>query len=233
MSTARLSPELQTRVPRFSVVGQYIDSRRSRFVQHVALLRFDEELNYGRPEVRVWHMGPPLVAGEISVAATSEATCTAHLMGLVQLNAWEIEGIETWLAEVDKEDRPLGKLGLLRQYTVHPPVYWVMAENGTRLYRRFSCAGFVLDGYRSIGINLIDDSGAKNLPEVNLKTIADAYGDIVQNERLRQALGITGKGPWRILLTGYLMHSFNRPDDEIRTSPHVPKSEAEKQFPLA
>jgi hypothetical protein len=233
MATKCLSPNLRTRIPRFSVVGQYVNSPRSRFVQHVALLRFDEELDYGRPEIRVWHMGPPLVAGAISSASSGEATCTSHLTGLVELNAREIEGIETWLADVDKEDRPLGRAALLRQYTVHPPVFWVTAENGVRLYRRFSCAGFVLDGYRSIGINLIDDSGAHSLPSVDLQTIADAYGGNVRNEHLRERLGIPGNGPWRILLTGYLMHSLNRSDDEIRMFPHVPTSEAEKEFPLA
>jgi len=233
VSAQRLRPDTRQRVPRFAVVGQYGEAPASRFVQHVALLRSDQELGYATPDVRVWHMGPPLVAGTISEAATvHEATCTVHMIGVVDLDAQDVEGIETWLAEVDTEDRPSGKLAPLRQYTIHPAVLWVTAENGTRLYRRFSCVGFVLDGYRAIGINLIDDSRAENLPAVNLETVADAYGEGVRNERLRNAFGIPGDGPWPILLAGYLIHALNRSDAEIRTSAYLPSSAAKGEFPL-
>ncbi len=131
-------------------------------MKHAALLSADTPLQFGADNVLVWHIGPPLVAGAKFTAAASENSrkTTIHIAGFVDLDGDDIEGIETWLADVDQEDRPLGlsRTERLAQYRVSPPVYWIPAENGTPLYRQFSCVGFVLDCYRSIGINLIDDS---------------------------------------------------------------------------
>lgn len=230
MPASRLRTNASERIPKFSVVGKYLADTGTLFVQHVALLRADAEIRYATADVPVWHMGPPLVAGPLSAMnARRNATCTIHLAGTVDLDAQDMEGIETWLAEADKENRPLG---LLPQYIAHPPVLWVVAENGIPLYRRFSCAGFVMECYRSVDINLIDDSNHERLPELDLETLANAYGDSVRKNERREQLGISGAGPWRIVLAGYVMHALDRPDAAIRNSPHKPKSVAEKGFPL-
>jgi hypothetical protein len=222
-------------VPKFAVVGTYLDDSTSKFVKHVALLRYDEELRYARADVRVWHMGPPLVAGERSNGSwEKDSTCIVHLIGVVELDGYDIEGIETWLADVDKEERPSpsGRFGVVPHYKVDPPVFWQKGEDGTRLYRRFSCAGFVLDCYRYVGIDLIDESSKDSIPEIELETVASAYGPHVRRPWLREELGIPGGGPWRIILAGYLFHSLSRTNEEIRRSPHIPTGAAEKEFPL-
>jgi hypothetical protein len=230
MTALRLPDNVPQRLSRFSVVGTYLTDAGAHFVQHVAILREDTNLNYAKPNVYVWLMGPPLAAGARSVAAASEEpVCTVHLAAFLELDVHEMEGIETWRYEVDQENRPSNPF---HQYIVHPAVEWVTAENGTRLYRKFSCAGFVLDCYRSIDIALIDWKDADNLPEVDLELVAHAYGNEVRRDRLRQRLGLSGNGPWKIVLAGYVMHAFNRSDDDTRRSPHVPATVAEKDFPL-
>jgi len=155
------------------------------------------------------------------------------LIGAVDLDRFDIEGIVTWLADVEKENRPSGIRGFIQQYTIDPPVCWHTAEDGTRLYRRFNCVGFVLDCYRSIDINLVDDTSKDNLPEVSLETIESAYGRSVTTETIRGRMGISGEGPWRIVLAGYVFHSLSRANSEIRDSPHIPKSDGERDFPIA
>jgi hypothetical protein len=214
---------------RFSIVGQYV-SEASSFVKHIAILKNDGDLRYAERDVLVYHMGPPLVAGDFSAtdAGESSSTCTVHLLGEVDLDEDDLEGIETWLAEVEKEERPHS---LEKQYVVNPPMVWEKAENEARLYRRFSCVGFVLECYRFVRINLIDDAISENLPEIDLDTLAQVYGPIVQTERRRDKMGITGNGPWRIALAGYIIHAMDRDSLEIRKTPHKPTSSAETNFP--
>lgn len=216
---------------KYSIVGSYATRP---FVKHAALLRVDTPLLFGADKVLVWHIGPPLVAGTKTTAAAAERSrkTTIHIVGFLNLDADDIEGIETWLTDVDKEDRPTGpsRTEIRAQYRVSPPIYWVRAENDTPLYRQFSCVGFVMDCYRFIGINLIDDSLAENLPEVTLDMVVAAYGPSARKEDDRERFGIPGPGPWRIVLAGYLFHSLNRDTDVIRRTPHVPTSIAEKDF---
>jgi hypothetical protein len=230
----QLQTDRTERVPKFAIVGNYVEQTASSFVKHVALLRSEEELHYAASGVRVWHMGPPLVAGEIArTLVESDSTCVVHLIGVVDLDSYEVEGIETWLAEVDKEKRPYGWGVAVHQYIVNPPVKWHEGETGIRLYRRFSCVGFVLECYRSVGIILIDESSHENVPEVALETVVSAYGPTLQSDKLRLKMGLEGAGPWRIVLGGYLFHSLARTTDDIRRSPHIPISADEKDFPVA
>lgn len=224
-------------VPQFAIVAKYSDALDSTFVEHLAVLRSNEHLSFGTQGVKVWQMGPPLVAGEVSREAAlsvhnKDATCMIHLYGVVELSAQDIEAIETWLVELDKESRPPPTTGYMNHYIISPPMKWVTAEGGIRLYRRYSCAGFVLDCYRSFGVRLIDDSREENIPEVQPVTLASFYGPHVLSERIRTKLGIPGNGPWRITLAGYVIHALNRANEVIRTSCHIPISIAEKDFPL-
>lgn len=214
---------------KFYIVGHYATRP---FVKHAAILKAETALMFGSDNILVWHIGPPLVAGtKTTVAAPEKGRKTnIHLVGFVHLDADDIEGIETWLTDVDKEDRPPGSSisELLAQYRVSPPVYWVPSENGTPLYRQFSCVGFVMDCYRSIGINLIDDSRDENLPEVTLDMVVATYGPIVK--RYKDQVGIPGTGPWRIVLAGYIFHSLNRDSDAIRRTPFTPAGIDDKDF---
>jgi hypothetical protein len=81
-----LRPDAIERAPKFAIVGNYLDQPTSNFVKHVALLRSEEDLCYSAPDVRVWQMGPPLVAGVQSRASVEgDATCVSHLIGVVEL----------------------------------------------------------------------------------------------------------------------------------------------------
>jgi hypothetical protein len=207
------------RLPRFAVIGIY-EGQNSNFVRHVALLREEKNIYYGS-EAHVFHMGPPLIAGDRSEKQAGNApTCLSHVAGWVSLTADEREGIIDWLAEVDKEDRPGGHMGAWRTYTVDPPECWHEDENHVRLYRRFSCGGFVLACYRDgAGITLIEPPSLAPWPEVSLDAIVRAYGTPVKERAtLRGTIGLPGAGPWPVLLAGYIIHAFGRPDHEIRTS---------------
>ena len=103
-----------------------------------------------------------------------------------------------------------------RRYIVKPHADWYRApETGHRLYRRFSCAGFVLECYRHINVDLVctDDS---DLPDVDLATLVNAYPELEREEVLarlgstRNDLGIPGGGPWRIVLAGYVFHALDK-----------------------
>ncbi len=207
---------------RFAVIGVY-DDPDSAFVRHAALLREDSTVPYGE-NVHVFHMGPPLVAGEHSRGQAGEdPTCPSQVAGWINLTADEREGVIDWLAEVDKENRPGGFVGAWRTYVVDPPECWYEDEKQVRLYHRFSCGGFVLACYRDgAGITLIEMPPTTAWPEVSLERIVRAYGSEVRGrEKLRRGLGLPGDGPWSVLLAGYVIHAFDRGDREIRMSPLI------------
>ena len=224
-------------VPRYSIVGKYTDEPESRFIQHVALVREEGPASHGS-EVPVWHMQPPLVTGPISEGRTNQtAKCAAHVVGWLSLTSNERDGIEDWLAEMDKQARPASVRALLYQYTValHPNDQWHSDENEVPLYRRFSCVTFVLSAYlEGAGINLIDMSNVDHVPEVDLETVVRAYGEAYRREgQRRTAVGLPGAGPWRIILAGYVFHAIDRPDESIRTVPYTVPSTAAASFPFA
>jgi hypothetical protein len=221
---------------RYSVVGMYSEEAGSRFVCHLALLREDGRLTYGATS-QVWDMAPPLVAGEQSRhKAGRDAACEAHLVGWVDLTAEEQEGVTDWLAEVDKQDRPLGQREKWKQYTLSldPRDEWHRDERGVPIFRRFSCVTFVMSAYQEgAGVRLLDVSNPARLPEVELETVARAYGDEVRRlARLRAIIGIPGDGPWRIVLAGYVLHALHRPEEHIRQAGHTVTGLAESEFPF-
>ena len=178
--------------PAFSIVGMYSNPVDEEFVRHVAILAEDSVLEWERPAT-VWHMGPPLVAGERS-QKTPKALLQipVHVAGGVTLDLDDKEGIADWLEEVDKEsahDSPF------RHYIGRPHCDWNAApETGRRLYRRFSCAGFVLECYRSIGIDLVNTE-ERDLPDVHFSMLVKAYPDIERAKaRTRGNLGIPCDG---------------------------------------
>jgi hypothetical protein len=225
---------------RYSVIGQYADADPTHFVRHVALLKDDQQLD-APAQVEVYHMGPPIVAGDESAAAPfAKRLCRADVVADVALDAEEREAIDDWLAEVEKEDRTDVKA--FQQFVVMPHVKWVRSpENGRRIRRRFSCVGFVIECYAGAAIILIDTEVEP--PEVDDRLLSVAYPDLVRLEdaaprvkqRLgfkdREDLGLCGDGPWRVVLAGYVFHSLKRAAvNHPRPSPYVPKSISEGCF---
>jgi len=209
--------------PAYSIVGMYSEPPGAQFVRHVAILAEDTQLEFGRPAA-VFHMGPPLVAGERSRRTPrARLECPVHLLGGVPLDLDENEGIGDWLAEVDKERMPENAF---KRFIVKPHADWHLApETGRRLYRRFSCVGFVLECYRHIDVDLA--TLVKAYPEVEREEVVTRLTGLTRND-----LGIPGGGPWRIVLAGYVFHALDRVTEEHpRPAAYSPNSVANAHFP--
>ena len=213
----------------------YCDPTDSHFVRHVAVLAEDSELKWGQP-VSVWHMGPPLVAGERTrPPQRTKRECPVHVVGSVSLDLDDKEGIEDWLEEVDKEPPPDSPF---KRYVVRPQCIWQSApETGRPQYRRFSCAGFVLECYRSIGVDLVNTE-ERDLPDVDFDMLVQVFPELNRPKALkrlnitRDDLGIAGSGPWPIVLAGYVFHALDRiTEDNPRPAAHTPQEVAEAYYP--
>ncbi len=193
---------------RHDVVGEYTDSRHG-LVKHVALHKADDcMVNYDQ-SVDVVHMGPPLKRDSIM---------NAHVAGRIPLKESEVKRIEAWIEKVADEYQQANATRK-RQYIIHPPWEDYRDPNTqVRRYRRFSCAGFVLDAHNQVDIELlrIDE---QSLPEVDAQTLREAYPQIDDLSTL-EPFGISGEGPWRIVLAGYVVHALNRSSEEIRQGPY-------------
>jgi hypothetical protein len=205
MPACVIPPEPGISFHQYGIVGSYAALPGSRFVCHVALTRAEGEsvLTHGE-DVRVWHMGPPLVADVASLGrSNTDPMHPAHVIGWLNLLPDEREGITDWLAEVGKEDRPFGLLTKWASYTVSldPEDQWKHDEKGSRQYRRFNCASFVLMAYlEGAGVSLLDTSGPASLPEVGWDIIGVQYGAQAQRLAGRRAeIGFPGNGPWRVV----------------------------------
>lgn len=210
---------VRTRVGRFCAVGTY-HGTISGFVSHVAINLEDNKLGDGEPTA-VLHMGPPL---------QETSNFAVRVLGDAELTNDETSRIETWKAELDDERRPRSRA---RQYVAQPPVQWdelhaerpesgAVINQNTRTvrYRRFSCAGLVIDGYRSAGIHLLQLGSA--LPAVTLSALTQAYGAATDPDR-RTEMGLPGPGPFQVVLPGYLIHALNRSAAAIRKEAYMAK----------
>ena len=194
---------------RYDVVGQRAEGQAS-FVLHVGLLDEDSRSAKSGDEVSAVHMRPPLKQGE---------AIKVHVAGHVPLTNDEIKEISSWIEEIADEYHKKG-INNWDQYVIHPP--WkdeYDSNTNVRRYRRYSCAGFVLDGHHQVNIELLNiDEGV--LPDVDKQTIISAYPNVGRNsERLRR-FGLEGDGPWRVVLAGYVLHALNRPTIQIRREPY-------------
>ena len=200
------------------VVGQRAEGE-TRFVRHVALLNEDNKLVEMGGEASVIHMGPPLEQrGKIKV----------HVAGRVPLTTDEIKIISTWYKKIEDEYKEKG-ISKHKQYVIRPPWKDQFDPNrGTRRYRRYSCAGFVLDGHCQVNIELLDID-EDILPAIDRQTIISAYPEAERYSGLLSYWGLEGNGPWKVVLAGYVLHALNRPTDEIRHEPYRAK-EGDEQF---
>lgn len=208
----------------YSIVGMYSEPTDGEFVRHVAILADDSELEFGQPAA-VWHMGPPLEGGA--------RLKSVHLVGSMPLDLDDVEGIHDWLEDVLKDPPP----NPFKRYVVRPHCDWHIApESGRALYRRFSCAGFVLECYRSIGIDLVN-TDERDLPDVDFDMLVKAYPEIEKERVLarrglsRDDLGIGGNGPWRLVLAGYVFHALDKiTEEDPRSDPYTPETATEAYF---
>ena len=194
----------------FDVVGTHSETHPS-FVQHVALLNSEECEVSCDDTVRVVHMGWPL---------ETERQLSAEVAGRIPLTNAQIKSIKTWIAKV-KDEYKFESARKLQQYVIDPPWKDVRDENtGVRRYRRYSCAGFVLDAHLRVDVSLlIIDKEA--LPEVTRQTLEAAYPDVFQNPDRLNRFGIQDNGPWRVVLAGYVLHALDRSSDEIQAEPYL------------
>ncbi len=206
------------KLSRFDVVGAQVD-RQTRFIRHVAFLGQDIQSLEAGDEVTAVHMCPPLEdGGRIKV----------HVAGRVPLTNDEVKEIESWWEEIADEYKRLG-IRTASQYVIRPPWKDEYDPNtGIRRYRRYSCAGFVLDGHLQVNIELLNTSEAK-LPPVDRQTIISAYPRSCRHTNLLSSYGLEGNGPWNVVLAGYVLHALNRPTEQIRKEPYQAK-QGDEQF---
>lgn len=205
--------ENPTTLRRFDVVGDRSEPFRG-FVKHVALLNADDRDVDNDDSVDVVHMGPPL---------ETNGSLDAHVAGSIPLTNDQINGIKTWIAKV-KDEYQVENARKFDQYVIDPPWNDVCDKNTRiRRYRRYSCAGFVLDAHIQVDVTLLVID-KETLPEVPRQTLEAAYPVFLENPDCRERFGLQGDGPWRVVLAGYVFHALDRSSDEIRAEPYVAKS---------
>jgi hypothetical protein len=206
---------------RNDVVGQDSDSV-GEFVRHAALTSEEHTAVTEAVPIRLTDMGPPLSRG-------GEQLVHAH--GCVPLTTDEVTQLDLFIDRVESEYQA-NRAASRQQYIVLPHCRSVESDDGTVIYHRYSCGGFVIEAYRFVGIDLID-TGEATLPAVGLETLRLAYPDLqanLDNPRRRVVIGLAGDGPWPIVLAGYLLNSLNRTEAEIRNDPYRPQR-GDEYFP--
>lgn len=211
-------------IRKYDVVGQ--DSAGTPgFVGHVGLAGEYRDLFGRSDDLPLIHMRPPLEIGA--------SRCPIDCVGTVDLTPGEVRQIGLFIDEMESEYLAARLRGdRRRQYVIAPHVDSVAAPDGTVIYHRFSCAGFVIECYREIDIHLLM-TDADSLPAVSLETLVRQYPDLeslLQNPKVRDAYGIPGDGPWPVVLAGYVMNALNRTVEEIRRVPHTARA-GDEYFP--
>lgn len=214
MPVSDITQEPKT-MSRYDIVGKWSESLR-HFVTHVALLDEDKSSLKSGDEASAVHMRPPL---------KREDKITVNVGGCIPLTNDERKQVETWIEKVNDESRGYHWPD---QYVIHPPWKDEYDRNtGIRRYRRYSCAGFVLDSHLHININLLDIN-ENVLPSVDRGTIIKAYPNVEKHPDLLIKWGLKGDGPWKVVLAGYVLHALNRSTDNIRNAPYKANNGDEK-----
>lgn len=213
---------------RYDVLAQRAPA--SRFIRHLALIEQDHPGAGGGVRVPATHMSPPFRIGE---------DLDVDAMGSVPLSRDETRAMETWISGMNDEYSRQSFSDDGEQYTAHPAWEDVRsgANQGVVRYRRYSCAGFVVDAYREVGIALLpmarDRHGThldeSRLPLVSRATVARNYPAATRYPELLERWGLRGPGPWPVLLPGYVLHALDRAESEIRSGPYTP-AEGDAEF---
>ena len=68
-------------------------------------------------------------------------------------------------------------------------------------------------------------ASAPIVPDVSIETLKQAYGhhaEFLDDPEERAKFGLSGDGPWPVVLPGYIFHAMNRSAAEIRSQPYLP-----------
>ena len=197
MPARRIGQE-EVSVRKFDIVG--LDSPgATEFIRHVGLAEEDKHILGASSAVPMVHMGPPLSRGVVPQPIS--------VIGAAALTVDEIRQIEVFVNEQLLEYEA-AKAKPLLQYVIAPHVREPESRDGTKICRRYNCAGFVIEAYRSIDINLLQTEPAE-LPTVKLGTLERQYpgmADHLNKQSTRERLGIPGDGPWPVVLAGYVVN---------------------------
>ena len=156
------------------------------------------------------HMGPPLRHGS--------AGGPVHAIGTVPLSVDEIQQINVFVDELYSEYKAHNARNH-RQYVIRPHVWPERDSDGTVLFLRFNCAGFVIEAYRAVGIDLVRTAD-NEIPWVSLGILVTAYPELapyLQNASFRDSYDLPGDGPWPVILPGYVLNALERQEDVIRS----------------
>jgi hypothetical protein len=195
----------------FEVIGA--EGIRPGFIRHSGLA--SSAATHPRESVPVHDMGPPLrIAGRMQ----------ADAVGIADLTDDEARKIKDFLDRHESEHQSAQKLNprsFPRVYCIFPHAAPLREQDGRYARTRFSCAGFVFEAYQRAGIHLFDED---QLPQISLDQIKEAYDDvavILERPAFRELMGLSGIGPWPVMLCGYLFHSLRRDSAEIRGHPFI------------
>src|SRR5271157_2502922 len=199
MPTQRVGSTPMT-IRRFDVIGKDASSV-PEFIEHVALAAEERLHHVASAALPVVHMRPPLErAGE----------CRADCVGSAGLSVGSQRQIKVFCDMIESEYKA-AQLGSFRaQYVICPHVDPIRRHDDTIVYRRFSCAGFVLEAYLAAGIHILLTDLAR-VPPVGLETLKTQYArfaQVLDSPRVRDEFGIGGDGPWPVVLAGYVLNTL-------------------------
>lgn len=204
----------------FDAVGSSAEAK-PEFISHVGLVSTSGIIS--RNECPVVDMGPPLHGPD------HVSRLPVRVAGTAELTVDERRKIKLFAELHASEHASLRTLGIGRLLALAPQMYCIAPHSdllteadGRPIRTRFSCAGFVLEAYRSARIDLLDTDA---LPLIPMSAISEAYPEqfrLAQSGRIKLAeLGLVGDGPWPVLLCSYLFHSLARETSEIRSERFV------------
>jgi hypothetical protein len=221
-------------------------------ISHVAILAKNvNSVNCG-DELLVYHMGPPLtrslrpISSEVedNAALWSEiedggdeasdevgVNAAAFLEDLSenerrQMRFW-FRLISPLFPEVSNPARRLRREDIANyHYIAHPPIHEERCPVTGRLKNLWlSCAGFVIYLYEKSKVvkKLLVPYSKQFFPTVDLDTIHAAGFRLPS--KIMSHIGLSGDGPWPVVMPGYVVNAFNRKDEDIRNIPYFPREE--------
>ena len=197
-------------VPPSAVAGQDTETAGG-LVRHLGFVVDGSGSMSSGDTIRVYHMGPPLETGR---------HMKVHCLGWIPLSQDETEEVRNWIDEREYEYKRQ-RVNQPNQYIILPHMHISRFPNGAVRHYRFSCSGFIIEAFREIGIDLVETDESK-LPAITYQQLTEIYPEVARTPHMFHRFGLTGNGPWPIVLCGYVMHAFDRTEGEIRGSAYLP-----------
>ena len=215
MPAQRLSND-PVSVGKYDVAGVDADSPMlPNFVRHVGLFGDERKELRRNEQLPLVHMGPPL--------GVNEGEIPVHAVGTAGLSTDDILQVQVFVDDRAGEYEAAKIRNPRAQYCVIPHAEPHEEPDGTVTYWKFSCAGFVIEAYRYVDLDLLV-TDQERLPPVDVDLIEAAYPGIFDSARRRERYNLRGDGPWKIVLAGYVINALDRPVDAIRGIPYQPVS---------